>query len=90
MKLSVLAIAVALSLPASLALAQDADPAEMMKGANMLQTQATMAFKKYGIDTDPMTLSLGQLVLISRALSDPNQDTDGNSAEATIKFIAGM
>lgn len=88
MKLSVLAIAVALSLSASMTLAQEANVADMMSGMNMLETNAAMAFQKYGIDADPMTLTLGQLALISRTLSDPDADSEGNSKKRTIQFIA--
>jgi hypothetical protein len=90
MKLSALAIAVALALPAPLALAQEASTADMMNGVNMLETNAAMAFAKYGIDADPMTLSLGQLALIARVLTDPDADTGGNDRKATIRFIVGM
>jgi hypothetical protein len=90
MKLSALAIAVALSLPASMSLAQEANVADMMSGLSMLETNAAMAFQKYGIDADPMNLTLGQLALISRTLTDPDADTEGNSKKRTIAFIAGM
>jgi hypothetical protein len=90
MKLTVLAIAVALSLPASMSIAQEANVDEMMSGLNMLETNAAMAFAKYGIDADPMDLTVGQLSLIARALSDPDGDTGGESKKRTIKFIAGM
>jgi hypothetical protein len=90
MKLSVLAIAVALSLPASMSIAQEVTVADMMSGMNMLETNAAMAFQKYGIDADPMNLTLGQLALISRTLNDPDADTEGNSVKRTLAFIAGM
>lgn len=88
MKLSLLAIAVALSLPATMTLAQEVNVADMRSGVNMLETNAAMAFQKYGIDADPMTLTLGQLGLISRLLSDPDADTEGNSVKRTLRFIA--
>jgi hypothetical protein len=89
MKLTSLALAVALSLPAGSVLAQEANVADMMAGWTMLETNAQMALTKYGIEANAMNLTLGQLALISRVLTDPDSDTGGNSRKATIEFIVG-
>ncbi len=90
MKLTALVLAAALSLPAAASFAQEANPADMMTSMNMLATNAQMALDKYGIKTNAMNLSLGQLALISRVLTDPDADTMGNSRKSTIEFIVGM
>jgi hypothetical protein len=88
-KLTSIVLAAALSLPAGAALAQEANVADMMAGLSMLEANTQMALNKYGIEANVMDLSLGQLALIGRVLTDPDADTDGNSRKATIAFIVG-
>lgn len=87
MKIIPLALAAALSLSASMALAQDYNANEMESGLSMIQNNAANAFKKYGIDADPMALSMGQLAQIVGILADPDKDSGGSSAKASIEAI---
>jgi hypothetical protein len=87
MKIIPLALAAALSFSASLALAQTYNAADMKNGLSMIETNAAMAFKEYGIDADPMKLSLGQLGQISALLVDPEQSSGGNSVKAALEAI---
>lgn len=87
MKVIPLVTALALSLAASMSLAQDANTADMMSGMTMIQTNTEMAFNKYGIKADVNTLTLGQLAAIAGVLTDPQKDSGGKSAKMSIEAI---
>ncbi|NCO21273.1 MAG: hypothetical protein GW905_04515 [Rhodobacterales bacterium] len=85
MKLTKLAIAFAVMLPASAALAQTYDAAGMQAGLTMIQTNVDNAFQEYNIDADPTTLSLSQLVEIVTVLNDPDNNSGGKTPKASIE-----
>jgi hypothetical protein len=87
MKIIPLALAAALSFSASMALAQDYNATDMQSGLSMIQTNAANAFTKYGIDADPMALSMGQLAQIVGILADPEKNSGGESAKAAIEAV---
>lgn len=85
MKLTKIALAFAVMLPASYALAQDYDAAGMAEGLTMLELNVNNAFQRYEIDADPTSLSLAQLAEIVGILNDPNANSGGTSAKAKIE-----
>ena len=87
MKIIPLALAAALSFAASMALAQTYNAADMKNGLSMIENSAGNAFKEYGIDADPMTLTLSQLGQISVLLADPDKSSGGNSVKAALEAI---
>lgn len=87
MKLIPLAAVLALSLSATMSLAQEANPADMMSGMTMIQSNAEMAFNQYGIKADVNMLTLGQLAAIAGILTDPQKDSGGKSAKMSIEAI---
>lgn len=87
MKILKAALICSLLLPAAGAFAQEVDAPEMLKGLSMIQTNAQNAFLKYGIDANPEDLSLGQLGAIVGILGDPEKDSGGNSAKASIEAL---
>ena len=78
MKISKLALALVVLMPASAALAQEYNAPQMQEGLTMIQTNAEQAFKQYGIDADPKELSLAQLAEIIGVLSQSGKDGGGN------------
>jgi hypothetical protein len=86
-KILPLALAAALSFSASMALSQTYNAADMQAGLTMIQTNAANAFKEYGIDADPMALSMGQLAQIVTLLVDPDSSSGGNSVKSALEAI---
>ncbi|TYB90308.1 hypothetical protein [Oceaniovalibus sp. ACAM 378] len=85
MKISKLALALVVMMPATAALAQDYDAAGMQAGLTMIETNVGNAFQTYNIDADPTTLTLAQLVEIVGILNDPGKSSGGESAKASIE-----
>jgi hypothetical protein len=84
MRLKILATVLALS--ATMAYAEGDMMKNMSEGLTMLESSAAEAFKKYGIDADPMALTLNQLAEISGAMTGSNNDADMKAAiEAAIR-----
>jgi hypothetical protein len=81
------ALVVAMLLPAAGAFAQAIDAPQMMASLSMLETNAVNAFDHYDINADVQDLSLGQLAAIVGVLNDPNANSGGASAKASIEAI---
>lgn len=87
MKLVKAALAAVMILPASGALAQQADSLQMVVGMSMLESNAQNAFREYDINADVRELSLSQLAQIIGIINDPDGDSGGNSAKNRIQAI---
>lgn len=87
MKILPLALTAILSFSASMALSQTYNAADMQSGLSMIETNAANAFKEYGIDADPMALSVGQLAQIVTLLVDPENSSGGNSVKSALEAI---
>lgn len=69
-------IAMMLALTTTVAIAESHDMAAMGEGVSMLETSVANLLKKYGLEADVMTLSLGQLAEISSMVTSSNNDAD--------------
>lgn len=87
MKLVKAAVAAVMILPASGAMAQQADSLQMVVGLSMLESNAQNAFREYDINANVRDLSLSQLAQIIGIINDPNSDSGGSSAKNRIQAI---
>lgn len=85
MRIIPLSVALALALPASMAMAQQFDVDGMSDGLSMIELNAANAFKAYKIDADPTTLTVAQLARIVGILSDPDGNSGGRTYKASIE-----
>jgi len=74
MRLTTIAILLALSTTA--AIAESHDPAMMSEGLTMLESSTANLLKKYGLEADVMSLSLGQLAEIAGMVTSSNTDAE--------------
>lgn len=89
MKLVKAALVAAMILPAAGAFAQDTsmERMQMQVGLSMLEVNAQNAFDRYNIETDVRALSLSQLAQIVGILDDPDANSGGSSAKASIEAV---
>jgi hypothetical protein len=59
--------------------------ADMRSGMEILETKAAMAFRKNGIDADPMTP--GQPGMVLRAMNEPDAHMAGNAVVRTLQCL---
>lgn len=85
MRITTIGLALALTTVGSFAFAFDTK--DMHSGMNMLETTAKQAFSEFGIDADPMALTLKQLAQIAAAL-EGTQNTEEEMAMAVKAIIA--
>lgn len=89
MKKTVLALAAILAMSGTSVMAEDGVTDIEAKGGEMSFTMLELtlkhAFAKYGVDADPMALSMTQVHTIIGILSDKDRDSDGNSAKRSIE-----
>ncbi len=85
MRIASLVMAIAMALPVTMAVAQDMDPAAMAEDLTMIEQNAASAFSEYGIEADPMALTLAQLSEIVAILNDPDANSGGKSAKMSIE-----
>lgn len=87
MKLVKAALAAVMILPASGAMAQQADSLQMVVGLSMLENNAQNAFREYNINANVRDLSLSQLAQIIGIINDPESDSGGSFAKNRIEAI---
>ncbi len=84
MKSFLIAASLAAMLPASFAMAEDKmmEPKMMMENETMIEASVASSFKKYGITTNPSTLTIAQLAEIINVM---DMSVTGKMAEGDVK-----
>lgn len=89
MKLTQLALAAALILPATYAAAHEVDTMRMTDGLSMIERNVAGILEDNDIDVDPRSLTLAQLVEIAYIVDGPDAGSGGTSVRSDIESALG-